>query len=242
MDKFQALEHFHREILTPMGVSRSIVEDADLIVGARLSKSETSLSFDIRDSSTKFPYELRLNKNDIFLAYGIIGSIAKIDEKAGDWASSSFTYIEKGVFKGVKNGLKETDALRAVFGGTLNMVRDRVALIKDLKMRNLQFVPERQMPDGIEPNVNLCDATYYFSRRPVLCGDDTTDFTVDLGKISVDLKELIDGNINATGADMNALVSGVQANKWCNHLQLHFVGFRVPGVGEKYKAFRERNK
>ena len=234
MDKFQALEAFNREILAPMGVSRNIVEDADLIVGCRVEKSETTLKFDLRDNSNAFPYELRLNRNDIFLAYGIMATVAKIDEKTGDWATETFTYIEKNVFNGAKDGLTEAAALRAIFGGTLNMERDRVALIKDLKMRHLQFVPERQLQDGIEPTANIQDALYYFSRRPILCGDDTTDFTVGLGKISTALKELIGGNINAKGEDVNENGAG----KTHNHTILHFVGFRVPGVAEKYKAFR----
>ncbi len=238
MDKFQALDQFFREVLQPMGISRSIVEDADLVVGAPIKKSQTRLAFDIRDVSNKYPYELRLKPNDIFLAVGIVATIAKIEEKAGDWATNDFTYIEKNVFVGAVSGAKESEALRAVFGGTLNMERDRVALIKDLKMKNLQYVPYRQIPDGVEPNTNLSEAAFMFSRRPILCGDDTTDFTVDLGTISTTLKNVIEGNFNAAGTDLNA--AGTTA--WQNHLKLHFIGYRVPGSAAAYKAYRDARK
>jgi len=238
MDKFQALESFYTEVLQPMGVSRSIVEDADLIVGAQIKKSATRLNFDVRDISAKYPYELRLKPNDIFLAVGLVATLAKIEEKAGDWATNEFTYIEKNVFVGAVSGQTEVAALRAIFGGTLNMERDRVALIKDLKMKNLQYVPYRQIPDGVEPTTNWNKATYYFSRRPIICGDDQTDFMVDMGTISTALKNVIEGNFNAAGTDLNA--AGTTA--WQNHLKLHFVGFRVPGVAAKYKAFRDSRK
>ncbi len=241
MDKFQILEAFHREVLTPMGVNRNIVEDADLIVGARLDKGETKLKFDITEQSTKFPYELRLGRADIFMAYGLVAFISKIDEKTGDWSVQQYTYIDKKAFDGKKGDFLEADALRAVWGGTLNMERDRVALIKDLKMRRLQYVPFRQVEEGAEPNVNMDEAAFIFSRRPILVGDDATDFDVELGKISTELKELIGGNFDAAGTNMNAAAAGAQAeHQMHNHLVLHFIGFRVPGVAAEYKVHRKR--
>lgn len=209
--KATALRSFNEEILPKivvkgasvgkaMSIKDIIVEESDIVLCSKIDANANALYFYIlkKDKTGIHPLELFLDEKDLFFGHEQGVFIQKVIGE--DFSSPLYSYIEKEVFDGVTtSGLKESDALEAVFNGLLNILRNKKGIINNTRIRNFMFAPDRQISDGVYPNMND-DAFKKLTKKPVFSGKDDLEMRVDLGKMSQELRALIQGNVDNTGA------------------------------------------
>jgi hypothetical protein len=231
------LDRFYAIALDKIGKGQTaIVEDFTLVAAAKLDSSENKISFNLLESKANGSdiKDLGLNLlavGDIAYINKITVYLKKVNKSAKEFAVIPLTYPEKSIYVGVKEGVKEVDALQALYEGSLNFERNRTTLLKGFSMRKFLYSPLRQLSDDVYPNIND-DAAVEMSIKPIITGADDIEFNILLPKVSKIVRELLEGNIDAEGKDKTG---------YENMVYIHFEGFRAAKCAPEFIAYREKN-
>lgn len=209
---------------------QSTIEEFDLRLAAKLNKNANVLTFKVRGERGDSQITNLLQETDVFLGHGIALFVTKVNESEADWSKPLFTYADKNYFAGVKDTLKECEALEAIWNSSLNVSRNGAELVSGYNTRNLQFVPLVQYGDNQYHNANPTDVIRQITRKNVFSGKDDIKISLDLGAISEAKKELLVGNIDKDGK----AVTGQQ-----NFVLLQYKGFVIRQVSTDWQALKK---
>jgi hypothetical protein len=172
------------------------IQETDLVLGVAFNTKTNVYKFEIF-GKPDFPFEQRLSEKDVFLPTDIKAYTLKADKDAGDFAAMMLPYIDKVINNGILNGATEVKALESWWGGKLKIERGGGTIVENFRLRNLMFVPDKQMSDGRYPTIG--GEGFKLTRKPNLGGKDKISISVEMGEMSAESRALIVGNVDAAG-------------------------------------------
>lgn len=175
------------------------IQETDLVLAVAFDTKTNVYAFDFFGKA-QFPFEQKMSDKDIFLLTDVAGYIMKANKTTGDFSKIMFPYIDKTEFSGVdaETDATEAAALEAFWGGKLNIERGSTKVMENFRVRNLQYVPEKQLADERYPTTG--GEGFKLTRKPILGGKDKIKVSVEMGELSADARKLIVGNVDDKGA------------------------------------------
>lgn len=170
-------------MITKAGLDLSKWKDAiyrtQLTLQEALNASKPTVTFQTQkgNNNTDRPDEVRLDKNDVFVCFGINGVLQRVDltngATAGEYGEEpEWTYVDANYF----DNSGEAAALETVFHGRLDIRVSNLKLIENINTAMFKRVPDSYYVDAgtpaqLWPAFNLEDAQYDLVKPLVLLGD-----------------------------------------------------------------------
>ena len=215
-----------------------IIHEKVLRLEAALAPGKNSYPLDLfQNNGADRPGEIKLNRNDLFLATGMSIKLAKQVSASDNTTGNAilYTFPDPQVFVGAPgSGAKEHACLETIYNGTTTFRTSPVERLRELSNQMFRFVPERGTIKQASPQINDEPAQYgptveqkgFYQLVPNIVINGAENNYVDIFLAKGDTA-VIDGSLNAAGSAATTrnvlivellgfvIVNGAQANlKW----------------------------
>lgn len=202
------------------------IQETDIVMGVAFNTKQNVYEFKMIGDSQLLPFEQRMSDKDVFLTTDLVAYIMKANKTVGDFANIMFPYIDTTEFDGADGTATEGKALESFWNGSLKIERNSSTILDNFRVRNLMYVPDKQLADNRYPTVG--GEGFKLTRKPIFGGKDKIKISVSLAELSAQSRALIVGNIDDKGDPRDDMQ---------NYGIIVLRGFLISDAAEAYSKF-----